>query len=129
MNGARKKSCLILVISAVLVTCGAILFVEGTTKVIRRWVDDVVYDNRNHYLSCEQLPTLSQVERVIEEHQDVIRQIEAVNPGFVGVEIGACGAENADITFWYATHRDRGVIQQIIGGDAFFGVPYNLNNR
>ena len=85
---------------------------------------------RNHYLPCEQLPPVSEVERIGQEHQDAIRQIEAVNPGLVDVEVNPCGAgQNADITFWYASHKDRIAIEQIIGSDKFFGVPYNLNNR
>ena len=121
---------LVTAISLLLVVCVGILFIETKTKVVRRLVDDVIYDNRNHYLPCEQLPPVSEVERVVQEHQDVIQQIEAVNPGWVGVEVHTCGAgQNADITFWYATRKDRIAIERIIDGDTFFGVPYNLNNR
>jgi len=97
--------------------------------MIRRWIDAVIYDNQNHYLACEQLPSRSEVEQVLEEHQDVIEQIKAVNPGFVGVDVNPCDAGNADVTFWYGSHQDRIVIEQIIGADTFFGVPYNLQNR
>ena len=128
MNRNRKA---LLLISAVfvLVVCVGILLIEIQTKVVRRWVDDVLYDNRNHYFPCEQLPSASEVERIIGEHQDIIQQIEAVNPGFVGIEVNTCGEVNADITFWYASHKDRITIEQIIGSDTFFGVPYNLHNR
>lgn len=112
------------------VICIGILFLESQTKIMRRWVDNILYDNRYHYLSCEQLPSISTVERILQKHQDTIRQIEAVNPGWVGVDVNACGAgQNADLTFWYASHRDRIAIEQIIGSDTFFGVPYNLINR
>ena len=69
------------------------------------------------------------MEKVIAEHQKVIRQIEAVNSGFVGIEVNTCGTGNADITFWYGSHKDRMSIENIIGSDTFFGVPYNLHNR
>lgn len=114
----------------VLAMCVGVMLVESQTRMVRRWIDDVLYDNRYHYLPCEQLPPLSEVERVIREHQDILQQIEAVNPGLVGVEVNPCGeGPNADITFWYASHQDRIAIERIIGGDTFFGVPYNLNNR
>lgn len=130
MNSKRKILAVISTISIVLVICVGILLVETRTKIARRWVDNALYDNWYHYLPCEQLPPISEVERIIQEHQDVVRNIEAVNPGLVGVEINTCGAgQNADITFWYASHKDRLAIEQIIGSDTFFGVPYNLNNR
>lgn len=131
MNSKPKRfASLSLVAVLVLVICGAFLAIEARTKVLRRWADEVLYDNRYHYLPCEQLPPITEVERVLREHQDIIAQIEAVNPGQVGVEIHPCGTgENADITFWYASHQDRKAIEQIIGSDTFFGVPYNLNNR
>lgn len=111
------------------ILCAGILLIESQTKIIRRWIDDVIYDNQNHYLACEQLPSISEVEKVLEEHHDMVDQIEAVNPGFVGVEVHPCGNGNADITFWYGSHQDRLMIEQIIGNDTFFGVPYNLHNR
>lgn len=129
MNRKRRAIFLISVVSVVLVACAGLLFVETRTKVVKRWVDDVIYDNRNHYLSCGQLPSVSEVEKIIREHQDVIHQIEEVNPGFVGVEINTCGEGNADITFWYGSHKDRVIIEQVIGSDTFFDVPNNLHNR
>lgn len=113
MNSKRKILTGICIASAVLVICVGILLVEVQTKIVRRWIDNVLYDNRNHYLPCEQLPPVSEVERIVQEHQDIIQQIEAVNPGLVGLEVNACGAgQNADITFWYASHDDRVVLRQ-----------------
>jgi hypothetical protein len=130
MNSKRKILTVISIASTVLVICVGILLVEAQIKIVRRWIDNVLYDNRNHYLPCEQLPPVSEVERIAQEYQDAIRQIEALNPGLVGVEVNTCGAgQNADITFWYASHKDRIAIEQTIGSDTFFGVPYNLNNR
>lgn len=86
MNRKRKVLLLVTALFLVLVVCVGILFIETKTKTVRRLIDDVIYDNRNHYLSCEQLPPVSEVERVVQEHQDVIQQIEAVHPGQAGVE-------------------------------------------
>lgn len=130
MSGKRKVSVVLSMITVLLVACVGMLIIESQTKVIKRWIDDVIYDNRNHYLPCSQLPPLSEVERIIREHQDVIQQIEAVHPGNAGAEIHPCGTgQNADITFWYASHNDRIAIERTIGDDTFFGVPYNLDNR
>ena len=107
----------------------ALLLLLGfQAKIIGQTLDDVLYDNRFHYISCEKLPSIAEVEKAIAEHQGVIRQIEAVHPGFVDIEVNACGTGNADITFRYPSHKDRIAIENIIGSDTFFGVPYNLQN-
>ena len=110
--------------------CAGILIVESQTRFFRKTYDEVVLDNRNHYLSCEQLPMETEVRRVMEAHQDVIEKIEQINPGFVGVEVdtSTC-AGKADIIFWYGTHQDRLLIESIISDDTFFGAPYRLRNQ
>ena len=67
--------------------CFGVLFVEAQTKIVRRAVDNFVFDNKNHYLPCEKLPTGAEVSRIVQEHRDIIKLIEQVNPGFVGVDI------------------------------------------
>jgi hypothetical protein len=128
-EGAMKGKQKIIVVVSLLTVVGLLLFLEFQSKIIRQALDDVLYDNRFHYISCEKLPSITEVEKVIAEHQDVIKQIEAVNPGFVGIEVNTCGPGNADITFWYGSHEDRMAVENLIGGDTFFGVPYNLQNR
>jgi hypothetical protein len=90
----------------------------------------LILDNRNHYLSCEELPTVAEVRRVLVAHQDVIDKIKQVNPGFVGVEVdtSTCPGK-ADIIFWYGTHQDRLLIESIISDDIFYGIPYRLRNQ
>jgi hypothetical protein len=107
-----------------------IWMLEVQTKFLRRLYDEVLLDNRNHYLSCEQLPPESDVRQVIETHQDVIVRIEQINPGFVGVEVdtSTCPGK-ADIIFWYGTHQDRLQIESIINDDIFYGIPYRLRNQ
>jgi len=124
-----KKSLAILW-AAFLLICLGVTVAEVQTKFIRRIIDNVIYDNRNHYLSCEQLPTASKVMQVVEEHQDIIKEIEQVKPGFVGMDIDTFSCpEMADIVFWYGSHQDRVTIESIINDDTFFGVPYRLHNR
>jgi hypothetical protein len=110
--------------------CLGALLLESQTRIIRRAIDDVVFDNWNHYLPCDKLPEVSRVREVVEEHQETIRRVEAVNPGLVGVEIstGPCPGK-ADLLIWYASHQNRVDIEEIIGGERFFGVPYRLQNR
>jgi|SRR5687767_557927 len=113
-----------------LMLCIGILIIEAQTKLFRRVYDEIVLDNHNHYLSCEHLPSESEVMQVMETHQDVITRIEQINPGFVGVEVdtSTCPGK-ADIIFWYGTHQDRLLIESIIGDDTFYGIPYRLRNQ
>ena len=120
---------LILAILA-LILCMGILIIESQTKLFRKAYDEIVLDNRNHYLSCEQLPWEAEVRRVMEGHQDVIERIEQVNPGFVGVDIDTSTClGKADIIFWYGWHQDRLLIESIISNDTFYGIPYRLRNQ
>jgi len=117
------------VLVLILILCIGIWILEAQTKILRKTYDEVILDNRNHYLSCEQLPSESEVRQVIEAHQDVIAKIEQINPGFVGVEMDASTCPGrADILFWYGTHQDRLLIESIIADDAFYDIPYRLQN-
>ena len=118
------------VLVLILILCIGIWILEAQTKILRKTYDEVILDNRNHYLSCEQLPSESEVRQVIEAHQDVIAKIEQINPGFVGVEVDTSTCPGrADILFWYGTHQDRLLIESIIADDTFYGLPYRLQNR
>ena len=113
-----------------LILCVGLLIVELQAKIGRKIYDEVILDNRNHYLSCEQLPSETEVRQVMKAHQDVIARIEQINPGFVGVEMDTsiCPGK-ADILFWYGTHQDRLLIESIIADDTFYGIPYRLVNQ
>jgi hypothetical protein len=114
----------------ILILCVGIWILEVQTKFLRGAYDEMILDNRNHYLSCEQLPSEVEVILVMEEHQDVIKKIERINPGFAGVEMdtSACPGK-ADIVFWYGTHEDRLLVEDMIEGETFYGIPYRLQNR
>lgn len=108
----------------------AAVVAESQTKFIRRFYDNVVMDNRNHYLSCDRLPTITKVTDVVEKHKDTIEQIEQIHPGQIGLEVDSFSCPGkADIIIWYASHEDRIKIEQIINDETFFGIPYRLQNR
>ena len=127
-NKPRKNALLLLIV--LLLTCMTAMFIETRFKVLQRGYDHFIMDNRNHYLSCQDLPAKIEVERIVEQHRDVIQRIQQVAPGFVGVEIDSLTCEGkADLLIWYGTHQQRVAIEQIIAGDTFFGIPYRLQNR
>jgi hypothetical protein len=125
----KKSSKIMVIVSVIVVTCLSLVVVEAQTKVLRRMIDDFVYDNKNHYLPCKNLPAEAEVRKVVQEHQDVVQAIEQINPGFVGLEIHPSCRGKADLLIWYGSHEDRLEIERVIDGDTFFGIPYRLNNR
>ncbi len=128
MRSRKKRLVILVALISTLIAGGVAADVQ--TKFVRRIIDDVLYDNKNHYLACDQLPTISEVMKVVENHQDVIQEIEQMKPGFVGVEIDtfSCSGK-ADIVFWYGGHQDRMAIENRLNGETFFGIPYRLHNR
>jgi hypothetical protein len=115
---------------AITVACLGLLVFVTQTRMLQRAVDDLLYDNKNHYLPCDELPAAAEVNAIFQAHHDRIAAIELVNPGLVGVEIDSTTCPGkADLLIWYASHADRLEIEKIIGGDTFFGVPYRLQNR
>lgn len=124
-----RKRTPIFFLAIVILLCLGLIFLEAQAKIFRRAIDDLVYDSRNHYLPCEKLPIETEVQKVVEEHADVIRQIEQVDPGNVEVMIDtrSCPGK-ADLLIGYPSHRDRLDIEVIIAGETFYGVPYRLLN-
>lgn len=121
-----KKARIIWTVFIILIL--SLVVIETQTHFIRRWISDVVYDNRVPYLRCEDLPEIAEVEQTIEVHQDVIKEIEAVHPGFIRVTIGStvnhkdCPGRGY-LVIEYASHADRMQIEALIG-ETFFGIPW-----
>jgi len=125
-----KKAFLPTLFAASLMLCMVFILVGNKIHPIQRAYDNYILDNENHYLPCSQLPGATEVEKVVDEHQEIIQQIEQVNPGLVRAEIdlNSCPG-HADLLIWYASHANRQAIKAIIGAETFFGVPYRLENR
>jgi hypothetical protein len=114
----------------IMVLCLGAILIESRAHVIRQLVDNYIYDNRNHYLPCGKLPAEAEVRTIIQQHQDLIRAVQAVNPGLAGVDVDASACPGkADLLIWYASHADRLAIENMIGSDTFFGIPYRMQNR
>lgn len=113
-----------------MVCCVGVVLVLTSTNIARGLYSNLVLDNKEHYLECEELPLLSEVQRVVVEHSEVVEDIKRVSPGFVYVEIDSTSCPGkADIVISYGTHQDRLAIEAIIVDDTFFGVPYRLQNN
>ena len=128
INPVGRRSYLLLDFLAILLSIFALAVILNIDW-LRGVVDDLIYDSKHHYLSCDELPTSEEVARVFSEHQEAAQKIKQVNPGFVMVHIDdfTCPS-SSDIVITYPSHRDRVEIEKIINGDTFFGIPYRLIN-
>ena len=78
-----------------------------------------------HYVKCEEIPDLTDIEKIVEEHQDIIQQIEAINPGNISVFIDssdACPGKYI-LIIEYPSHANRTQIEALIG-ETLFGIPW-----
>lgn len=119
-----RKTVLLLIILGIL---GAIIL-ESQTHILQKTIVDRIYDNRGHYLSCEELPALADVERIVAEKHSLIQAIEQVNPGFIFVTINSPCPRKGELIFEYPSHQNRLQIEELIGGETFFGIPYRMIN-
>ncbi len=87
--------------------------------------------NLLHYspeLPCDDLPDIVTVRQVVEDHQDIIQEIENINPGYVYIEIHERCNGKGELYIYYDTISTREQILEIIGAETFFGIPYRLFN-
>ncbi|MCA9371968.1 hypothetical protein KC726_03645 [Candidatus Woesebacteria bacterium] len=143
----------IVVMLTILLIAGAILlFVsESKTHSISKLFDELA-DNKNHYLSCDQLPTVEQVDQTVLAHKDIVERIVGVandeevqitpywdrsmaadgKMWHIAVSWGPapeCQEKGrGDMLIQYKSHDDRIKIEHIIGGETFFDIPYRLQN-
>lgn len=91
----------------------------------------LIYGSRPVRLSCAEHPTLARAQQIHDQNLPTVRRIEAVNPGFVRVDVyepeNCPGRGRLSIT--YGGRSDKEKIRAIIGDDAlFWGMPYSLHN-
>jgi uncharacterized protein YbbC (DUF1343 family) len=101
------------------------LIALSQSHVIQRIIDDVLYDNYNHYVPCNRLPLAAEVEGVAADHNPVVDRIQAISPDvqFEIVMQSCGGAEHADVVIYYPSHAQREQIEALLGAKTFFGVP------
>jgi len=118
----RKKYAVIIISLIVIISLVSIPIVIYAYETIKNFL------SYSPELPCEDLPNIETVRQVVEEHQDVIQQIENTSPGYVYVEINERCNGKGELYIYYDTVSTREQILEIIGGDTFFGIPYRLFN-
>lgn len=151
----NKKKIFTTILFVLVMLSVVVVISERKTHFISKFVDNVIMDNKNHYLSCDQLPSIEQVDKVVKEHKDVVEQIiKDVGKRYHDSEVTPIWKENTvtdgesfyvsfswgesypdcqntgkgDIEIMYSVHQDRIIIEKIINEYRFFGIPYRLRN-
>ena len=118
----RKKYALIiigLIVIISLVSIPGVIYAYSTIKNL------LGYDPE---LPCEDLPNIETVRQIVEDHQDVIQEIENISPENIWVVIHERCNGKGELNIYYDTVYNKEKILEIIGAETFFGVPYRLFN-
>lgn len=126
----RKHRLLFLIVTALLLVCIGCTLIELLLHPLRRTYDSVILDSVNHYLPCSALPAEEKVLQVVDQYRDDITRIEEADPGSIGVEVdtGTCPGKG-DLVIWYSSHANRLLVERMLDGKTFHGIPYRLQNR
>ena len=118
----RRKWALIIITIIVIISLASIpivIYAYNAIKNLKKYSPE---------LPCEELPEIETVRQVVEDHKDIIEEIENTSPGYVWFEINERCNGKGELFIYYDTVYTRDKILEIIGGDTFFGVPYRLFN-
>lgn len=98
-------------------------------NIVTITLDDVLYDNKKSYASCEDLPTVEEARKVLIDHDDVVKKITSIDSVTVNVSDNNPNCPDKGlIVISYGGHDQRLQIEKIINSDKFFGLPYDLIN-
>lgn len=97
--------------------------------VIGLFAFDLIIQPDNTKIACDKLPSAEDVQKVLTEHKDVIKELEKLsdtNSISFSIDTERCSGK-ADILIYYGTESQRKQIKEKIG-KKFFGVPYRMFN-
>lgn len=106
----------------------SIIFRIGSKHFFGIWIASTIYDNRAIFLSCDELPDLSDVKSVMEQHNQVIEEIKNIDPENIEITIDNSCPGKGSLIIYYPSHNDRTQIEELLG-DSFFGIPWKGINR
>jgi len=76
------------------------------------------------------LPTVEEVENILFENKEIVERISDLTKSQGWVQLGKFDKclDKADIIIYFCCHDQREIIEEMIGGDLFFGIPYQMIN-
>lgn len=97
--------------------------------VIGLFAFEFIVQPDNTKVACNKLPSAEEVQKVLTEHEDVIKKLEKMsdtNSIWFDIDTERCPGK-ADVLIYYGTESQRKQIKEKIG-EKFFGVPYRMFN-
>jgi len=80
-------------------------------------------------IPCDEQVPLEEVEALFVEHQDVVAQIQDIASTRVSIRSNDCdGEKKANVLIMYMAKQNKNAIQDILGGNTFYGVPIRWQN-
>ena len=125
MTKSQKRGLFVVVTVFIL---AAFVWIEADAHLIGRWVASTIYDNRAIFISCDELPDLSDVKSVMAQHNQVIQEIKNIDPENIVITIDNSCPGKGSLVIYYPSHNDRTQIEKLLG-DSFFGIPWKGINR
>ncbi len=125
MTKSQKRGLFVVV---TVITIAALVWIEFDTHLIGRWVASTIYDNRANFLSCDELPDLSDVKSLMEQHNQLIQEIKNIDPENIEITIDNSCPGKGRLVIYYPSHNVRTQIEELLG-DSFFGIPWKGINR
>lgn len=97
---------------------------------LQQTYDYRVLGNYDHYLSCDELPTIEEARSTLLKYQHLKDQIEKASTGNVVIQIDdtKCFGK-ADILIHYGSIKQRDEIERLMGGKTFKGIPVRIKNE
>lgn len=123
---------IIFILAILILLCSGVYYFRG--QLYAMYVD-LILDNRYHGVVCENLPSLSDVERTLIEKENLVNRIKSIRPAedadhfYISVEANEPCSYKGEIMITYPSHNDRVKIEMILKDDSFNGIPYNLINN
>lgn len=118
------------IIGAIAVVLGVAVVLIGALNVepLRQAIPTLF---RSDEQPCHELPPYTDALAALRQHSLVAQAIQDIHPGFVFVMVSTPEScpDRGGIMINYATEADRSAAQALIGGDTFFGIPYEMVNR
>ncbi|NLA26704.1 MAG: hypothetical protein GX878_04845 [Firmicutes bacterium] len=120
-KGRVSVIAIIIVVIAIIVGIG----IECRTLFFTKKIFGTASDTRRFEIDYENLPALTEVERIVEEQKDVFQEIENIHPGFIYIKVVSPSdyPGKGYIVIEYPSEQDRLQIEELIG-TSFFGVPW-----
>lgn len=125
-----RSKIIIVFIIIIFVLSIALVISQKKNHFISKLYDSIILDNKNHYLTCDELPDIQTVEKVFAKHKKEADEITKIGAN-ISVAVSEFDNPNckgkADIYIEYGSHDQRIKIEKIIG-NTFFGIPYRMRN-